>query len=256
MQSRMFAVALAVSIVSAGGLARQQESLTRDEVSVIKKKLVAVTESLGQPPEGYAKTQERYDLPTEAYPTDKAGTYYLIGPGASLQFGSSAQKSSEADQQALQKEYQKKLAEAQAKGDYETMAKLGQEMQQKAGKMQMGLIEGAKEPIDVSIRFNSNPGTTIDPDGVLFEGTGFIALKLEVNSQGDKGCVAIYFDPVNLKDTKQLSRVDLKTPEKGIKKRTGILNAAVELSGPLAEIDKWARRVDTKKVLAQIDAVN
>jgi hypothetical protein len=253
---RTVSLALALCVVSVGSLARQEQSLTRDEVSVIKKKLVAAAEALGQLPDGYAKKQERFDLPTEAYPKENAGTYYLVGAGVSFQCGSSAEQKSEKDQKALEKEYQKKLAEAQAKGDYEAMAKLGQEMQQKAAKMQLGVVEGARDPIDVSIRFNAGSGATIDPDAVVMEGTGFIALKSDVNDTGDKGRIVIYFDPINLKDTKQLSRVDMKTPEGGIKKRTGILNVTVELSGPLAEIQKWAQRIDTKKVLAQIDAPN
>lgn len=44
----------------------------------------------------------------------------------------------------LGKEYQKKMAEAQAKGDIQAVTKLAQEMQQKVGQMQVQAIEGNK----------------------------------------------------------------------------------------------------------------
>jgi hypothetical protein len=80
-----------------------------------------------------------------------------------------------------------------------------------------------------------------------------IALKQTNDETTGNGSVTFYFDPVSLKDTKQLSSVRLESPEGGIAKRTGVLTAMIELHGPLAEIETWAKRVDTKKVLSVID---
>ena len=238
-------------IVLQPGSARAQNEipLTRDEVSVIKKKLVAVFDALGQPA-GYSIEHDNYNLPTEAYKNTGTGKYNLISASADRRFGT--QKQSEQESQDLQKEYQKKMAEAQAKGDYAAMSKLAMEMQQKAGQMQLKATEGQKEPVEVYVHFNSNPGAVIDPDAVVFEHPGVIALKSNVESGKER--IAVYFDPVSLKDTKQLSRVDLKQPEGGVDRRTLVLSATVEVSGPAAEIEPWVKKADTKKVLSQIDS--
>ncbi len=232
-----------------GARAQDEKSLTRDEVSVIKKKLVAVLESLGQPA-GYSLEHEDFNLPTEAYKNSNSGRYNLTYASANRKFGT--QKKTEEESKDIQKEYQKKVAEAQAKGDYAAMSKLAMEMQQKAGQMQLKATETQKEPIEVSVQLNSNPGAVIDPDAVVFEHPGVIALKSNVESGTER--IDIYFDPVSLKETKQLSRVDLKKPEEGVTRRTLVMSVAVEVSGPAAEIEPWVKKVDSKKVLSQIDA--
>ena len=98
------------------------------------------------------------------------------------------------------------------------------------------------------------PSQTIDPDNVVFERPGVIALKLKGYDEG-KATVEVYFDPVSLKDTKTLSVVDLKMPKNGVDKKTAVLNATIHISGPASEVEAWAKRIDTKGVLAQIDAV-
>lgn len=238
-----------IALSSAGALSQDEKSLTRDEVSVIKKKLVAVFEALGQPA-GYSVEHENYNLPTEAYKNSGSGKYNLIGASASREFGT--EKKSEEASKDFQKEYQKKMAEAQAKGDYAAMSKLATEMQQKAGQMQLKATESHKDPIRVSVSFNSNPGAVIDPDAVVFEHPGVIALKSGVENASER--IAIYFDPVSLKETKQLSRVDLKLPQDGVTKRTTVLCATVDVSGPVAEIEAWVKGIDVKKILSQIDA--
>jgi hypothetical protein len=240
---------IAVLFLVAGGVRAQDEkSLTRDEVSVIKKKLVAVLEALGQPA-GYSVEHESFNLPTEAYKNSNSGKYNPISASANRQFGT--QKKTEDESKDLQKEYQKKVAEAQAKGDYAAMSKLALEMQQKAGAMQLKATETHKDPIQVSVYFNNNPGAVIDPDAVVFEHPGVIALKSNVENGAER--IAIYFDPVSLKDTKQLSRVDLKQPKDGVARRTLVLSASIDITGPTAEIEPWAKKVDSKKVLSQID---
>jgi hypothetical protein len=235
-------------LATGGARAQDEKSLTRDEVSVIKKKLVAVLEALGQPA-GYSVEHEGFNLPTEAYKNSNSSKYTLISASADRKFGT--EKKTEDESKDIQKEYQKKMAEAQAKGDYAAMSTLAMEMQQKAGALQLKATETHKEPIQVTVWLNSNPNAVIDPDAVVFEQPGVIALK----STGENGPerVSIYFDPVSLKDTKQLSRVDLKKPEDGVAKRTLVLSAAVEVTGPSTEIEPWVKKVDLKKVLSQID---
>jgi hypothetical protein len=231
----------------------QQNPLTRDEVAVIKKKLVATFDALGQPPKGYTVESESFNLPTDASKDQKSGMYYPVSASANRTYGT--QKATEKAGADLQKDYEKKIAEAQAKGDYEAIGQIAQEMQQKTGQMQSKAIEARKEPTEVSVQFNSNPGTTIDPDAVLFERPGVIALRSSDVSSPEKVRVSVYFDPESLKDTKQLSRVELRQPESGVARKNAVLNIAIEMNGPTAEVEPWAKRIDTKKVLAQTDAV-
>jgi len=231
--------------------AQNNETLTRDEVTVIKKKLVSALDALGKPPAGYGMERESFSLPTDAYKPQGGSRYSPIYGSATREFGS--EKATESANKDFEKEYQKKMLEAQAKGDYEAMAKLGQEMQKKASEMQLKAVDAKKEPINVNVNLNSNPGATIDPDAVVFEKAGVIALRTTSDPTSEKGDIHVYFDPVSLKETKQLSKVDLKQPEGGVTKRTTVLSITIHMSGPTKEIEGWAKRIETGKVLAQID---
>jgi hypothetical protein len=230
--------------------AQNEKPLTRDEVALFKKKLVTIFESLGQPPSGYSMERESYNLPTDAYVQDGSSKYQPTNANASREFGTT--KSAEDASKELEKEYKKKILEAQAKGDYEGMAKVVQEMQQKISQLSLTTEEAKKEPISVNIDLNVGGGGVIDPDAVVHEQPGVIALKA-LDATPERGNVRIYCDPVSLKDTRQLSKVSLDLPEGGVAKRTTVLNATISFNGPAAEIEAWAKRVDFKKVLSQID---
>lgn len=247
----LFALVL-LSFGSYEARGQDEKMLTRDEVTVVKKKLVAILGALGTA-SGYAVEDEHFNLPTEAYPVNTSNMYYPTSASASRRYGT--QKATEKSSQDLQKDYQKKMLEAQAKGDYQTMTKLAQEMQKKASEQQLKGVEQAKEPIEAEVRLNSSPGATIDPDAVLFEKSGVIALKSTDQSNSGREQVWIYFDPVSLKNTKQLSRVDMKMPEGGVAKRTLVLNVTIQLQGPTADVEALARQVESKTVLGQIDAL-
>jgi hypothetical protein len=252
--NRTAIITLLASCLLGVGHARAQEenSLNRDEVSQIKKKLVATLEALGSAPAGYAVERENFNLPTEGSRIKETGRWYPVNGSADREYGT--EKAAKQQSKDMQKEYEKKFAEAQAKGDYQEIARLSQEMQKKAGEANLKAVESKKEPINVDVNFNSGSGATIDPDAVVFEKAGVIALRSNDGGEAEKTRVTIYFDPVSLKNTKQLSRVEMKTPEGGISKRTAVLNITVQLHGPTAEVEAWAKKIDTGKVLAQIDA--
>jgi hypothetical protein len=243
---------IAVALMVPASLFAQRETpLLRDEVAAIKKKLAIALDAVGQPPAGYSKEGEDFNLPTEAYKASGSELFSATHSSAERKFGS--KKSLDRSANDMGKEYQKKMAEAQAKGDVQAMTKLAQEMQQKVGQLQVQTVAGSKEPIRVSVQFNVGTGTTIDPDAVVFEGAGFIALKQKDDGTEDKGSVSVFFDPVALKDTKQLSRAEIHLPAKGTSSKTAIFNSIVSLSGPMEAIEAWAKTIDTKKILAQID---
>lgn len=233
----------------------EENRLTRDEVAVIKKKLVAILSSLGEAPKGYTKEDENFNLPTQFYKNRDSGKINPIHASASQRFGGGAEKKARKSEKEMGEYYRKKMLEAQARGDYEAMGKLAEEMQMRAGQAGLEQMEAEKkEPVEIRINFNSNPSQTIDPDNVVFEKVGVIALKLKGYDEG-KATVEVYFDPVSLKDTKTLSVVDLKMPKDGVDKKTAVLNATITLSGPASEVEAWVKKVDTKAVLSQIDAV-
>ena len=239
------------ALVAAGARAQDENSLTRDEVAQFKKRLVNVLEALGQPPAGYTVEHESFNLPTDAYKDRATGKFHPLSAGADRNYGT--QKKAQAAGGELQKEYQKKMLEAQAKGDYQELGRLSQEMQRKMSETQLKAVEGNKEPVSVTVHFNSNPGAVIDPDAVLFERPGVIALKSTDEGNPGHVRVAIYCNPVSLKETRQLSRVNMKQPEGGVTKKTLVLSVTVEFSGPASEVEPWAKKLDTKKILAQID---
>jgi hypothetical protein len=251
MTRRLSLIVIFAALFLGSAVAQNTVPYTRDEVATLKKKLVGALDAVGQLPAGYAKERENFNLPTDASKNHDGGLFNPAYGSASRTFG--ADKSAEKSEKDLQKDYEKKIAEAQAKGDYQAIAKIAQEMQQKSGQMQLKKIEGKKVPIDIHININSSGGEAIDPDGVLFEKPGLIALKEKSDGNEEKSRVRIYFDPVNLKDTKQLSKVDMKMPEKGVSSKTSVYNITMEFYGPTAEIEAWAKKIETGKVLSQID---
>lgn len=230
--------------------------LTRDEVAAVKHKLTAVLAALGAPPSGYAKEKENYSLPTNFNKREDGG-YGSVYASADYTFSAKAVKDAQKSQKDFAMDYQRKIAEAQAKGDYETMMKLSQEMQQKSGQMQVQAIDAeqsGKKPIEVRITLNSNPETVIDPDAVVVDKPGVIGLKAkEGDDSENQERVSVFFDPVSLKDTKSISRVSMPWPEKGVSKKTAVLTVGVELKGPASEVEAWAKAVKTASVLAVID---
>jgi hypothetical protein len=224
--------------------------LTRNEVAALKKTLQAVSSAMGKPPAGYTQEEENFNLPTEAYKGGEAGRFSLINASLNYRFGT--EKAARKSEDAMSKDYEKKIADAMAKGDYQEMGRLSQEMQQSAGKAQQERVEKKKDPINLHIRLNGGGSQAIDPDGVLMERPGVIALLVDKNDE-KRNRVEVYFDPVALKETATLSRVDLRSPREGVAKKTAVLNITIELTGPAADVADWAKRVNTSAVLGQID---
>lgn len=237
----------------ASASADDENNLTRDDVTVIKKKLAAILLAVGEQGAGYVKDNESFNLPTSFYKDKKTGQIRPIRSSAAQRFSSGAKKKAAKDQKDFEEEFERKLAEAQVKGDYQAMAALGQEMQKKAGQTRLESVKGKKEPVEINVSLNDYANQTIDPDSVVFEKPGVIALRLKQDaSDADKAAIVAYFDPVALKETKTLSSIKYKMPE-GVDTKTTVLNATVRLSGPSAEVEAWAKKMDTKGILSQID---
>lgn len=251
---QVFLLSLLLSLSLNAPLRAEEQPLNREEVTIFKRKLEAVFEALGAPPAGYLKADGDYNLPTSISPRE-GGNFYPAYASAYLRFDGGADKQAKKSQEEIEKEYQKKMLEAQATGNYEAMTTLAQEMVQRASAAQMAAEEARREPITVQLNFNSHASDTIDPDAVVFEKPGIIALKGKSGGDEELLRVMIYLDPVMLKETQTLSRVDLSpNPDKGVAKKTAVRSATIELTGPAQEVEDWSRRLDSAKALAQIDA--
>lgn len=232
--------------------ASEPDNLTRAEVGALKQKLVAVATAMGAANAGYAKEAEDFNLPTEIYKKTNSPKYDWVSPSVSIRFSGSGEQQAEQAQEQLQQEYERKMAEALAKGNYQEMAALSEEMQKKAGETHLAAVSGRKAPIDVQIHLNTYHNVTLDPDMVIFERPGVIAVLTD-NSDGNKNRLIVLFDPVALKETQTLSRAVSEQPESGVATKTAVMNAVIEMVGPAAEIKAWAERVDTAAVLGQLE---
>lgn len=251
--SRSYRIALVTLCLLAclpSGSRAKEVDLNRQEVTIIKKKLVAVEEALSPLPEGYAKSEEDFGLPTSVQTGDKGGFRPVYG-SASYTFEGGGALTAEKTEKELEAEYKKKIMEAQAKGDYQAIQTLSQEMMQKAMSNQMAAEEARRDPVRVYVTINGGAYATIDPDAVVFEKPGVIALK-SLQNQGQDAQVTIYCDPVKLKETGTLSKIELQDDQDAAGKTT-VRHITVQLSGPAGVVEAWSRTVDTGKVLAQID---
>lgn len=231
-----------------------KNQLTRDEVAVFKKKLVTALDAMGLPPAGFAKQKDDFSLPTEFY--KEKGKLVSNQCYASRKLAIKGVRDAENATKQASIDYQKKVLEAQAKGDYQEMTRLMQEMQQKTSETTLAGMQAQqdkKEPIAVEVHLNRSEYQAIDPDMVVFEKPGVLALKTQQGDEGDpKETVTVYFQPVVLKDTKNLSQIEIKTGP--VPAKTSVSSLSIEIEGPAADVEAWAKRINTDKVLALVDA--
>jgi len=249
---RNVALLLSILIFLAPASQAKEIQLNRKDVTVIKKKLVAVEQALNPLPEGYLKSEEDFDLPTSVNEGDKGG-FQLVNASADFTFDGGSDKMAKKSQDDIEATYKKKIMEAQAKGDYAAMQKISQEMMQEAMGAQMAAVDAQKEPVRVDIAFNGGAYATIDPDAVVFEKPGVIALK-SLQNQGEEMQVMIYFDPVKLKETETLAKVELESDDDpDAPQKTTVRYITIQMTGPPSVVEAWSQSVDTGMVLAQID---
>jgi hypothetical protein len=224
----------------------QDNNLNRAEVAAIKNKLVAVRQALGGDPQGFALESEDYDLPTNFNPAGK-GKYWPLTSNVYLNYTDKAVQDFEANSEQAAADFQAKYMAAVMSGNEAAMQSA------MSGMMQSQNPADVKEDMSINVQFNMNPMAGIDPDGVLFERPGVIALK-DYDVANESGQLVVYVDPVKLRETQTLSQVDLSTPQDGVENRIGVFNVEITLRGGVADIEALAQRLDTDAVLAVIDS--
>lgn len=248
----VFPAVLLIATALTVALAAERTSLKRSEVRQIKNKLVAVLNALGNSPPGYVKEDESFNLPTDIYTVGKTAKFRPAFASVSRNFVGDPGKGG-ASKKELEQEMQARINAAMAKGDFASIQSLTMEYRQKMMAVQSAIDSARKMvPIEVRVRCNVTTSAKIDPDGVLFESPGVIALKFKQNRRGQSK-VEVYFDPVSLKNTEELSKLVFRHPRKGVGRKSIVLNFRITVRGPPNLVEAWAKKFDTKAILRQID---
>jgi hypothetical protein len=172
-----------------------------------------------------------------------------------MQFTDKAAVDSEANLEKFQENFEARYTAALASGNAAAIERMMQEMTQ----MQTAAMAAAmstseqKEDMRVTIQINMNPIVGIDPDAVVLEQPGVIALRERDDASGETGQVTIYLDPVALAKTEELSKIELRTADDGVSNRTGVFHVVIHLDGALADVESWVRTFDYAAMLAVFD---
>jgi len=160
-----------------------------------------------------------------------------------------------ADMEKLGQEFEARYAAALASGKPEAITMIIEEM----SRMQAAAVGAAmapaakKEDMQVDVQLNMNPIVGIDPDAVVLEQPGVIALRRKDDTTGATGEVNIYLDPVALAQTEELSKIELRTADDGVTNRSGVFHVVIRLTGSLPDIEDWVEGFDYSAMLAVVD---
>jgi hypothetical protein len=247
------AAALCLALILPVAAPAQDNNLTRSEVTAIKNKLVAVQTAMGADPAGYIKESEDFSLPTDFNPAQD-GRFWPITSSVSLRYGDRAAVEGTANLERAAEEFQARYAAALASGDATVITRMVTEMTQLQTQAAAAAMNPAtrKEPMQVYVQLNMNPSVSIDPDAIVLEQPGVIALR-ETELNSERGQVTVYLDPVALEATEELSQFELRTSNEGVTSKTGIFHVVIQANGTVADIEAWVKTFDFGAILAVID---
>jgi hypothetical protein len=239
-----------LTLILAATAVAQDTSLTRSEVAALKAKLVAVQQAMGGDPSGYLKESEDFNLPTDSNPA-QGGKFWPITSGITLRYTDRASAEGVASAEKAAEDFQARYAEALASGNYDAMTKMAEEMTQLQAAAMTPAVK--KEDMTVYVQFNMNPSVGIDPDAVVLEQSGVIALRRK-EMTGDRGDVTVYLDPVALEATQELSKIELRTADDGVSNKTGVFHIVIQMNGAVTDIEAWVKSFDFPAMLAVMDS--
>jgi len=246
---KLYRFGIGLLILSFGSVALAQNNLPRPEVAQVKTKLAAVLAAMGDPPAGYVKQPEDFNLPTEFYPAQAKDKFWPISSSVSVDYTDQGVQDAQATAEQASEDFEARYAAALASGDPNAIARMTQEMLRISSlAAAASFSSSAKEDMSAYISFNGSPYAAIDPDGVLFERPGVIAL-VELPERNE---VVVYLDPIALEDTTTLSSFTLSTPDDGVSNRSGVYNITITLDGEPEDIEAFAQSFDTDAMLEQI----
>ena len=242
--------ALLLSVVLGGTAAAQSTSLTRSEVTAIRAKLVAVQQAMGADPAGYVKESEDFSLPTDFNPA-QAGKFWPITSSIRLRYTDKVSTEGKANAEKAMQDFQTKYAAAAASGNVEALTKLTQDLQKVQAAAMTPPVK--QQPMEVDVQLNQNPTVGIDPAAVVLERAGVIALR-DKNVSSENGSVTVYIDPVALKNSSDLAKIELRTADDGVGSKIGVYHVVIQLNGAVPDLEAWAKSFDYGAILGVIDA--
>jgi hypothetical protein len=110
-----------------------------------------------------------------------------------------------------------------------------------------------KQDLDVNVQLNQNSNVGIDPAAIVLERAGVIALR-EKEVSSDRGTVTVYVDPVALKNSSDLAKIEMQTADDGVANKTGVYHVVIRLDGAVPDLEAWAKSFDYGAILGVIDA--
>jgi len=246
----LFGSAVFLSLVLGGTAAAQQStSLTRSEVTAIRAKIVTVQQAMGADPAGYVKESEDFNLPTDFNPA-KDGRFRPISSGINLRYTDKASTEGQANAEKAMEEFQAKYAAAAASGNVQALTQMTQELQ----KLQAAALTPPvkKQDLDVNVQLNQTSNTGIDPEAIVLERAGVIALR-EKEVSSDRGSVTVYVDPVALANSSDLAKIEMQTSDDGVGSKVGVYHIVIQLNGAVPDLEAWAKSFDYGAILGAID---
>jgi hypothetical protein len=224
------------------GRGRTGTQFMRDDLASLKKLMRGIVDAIGETPAPYAKENESWSLPSAAC-GDKDG--YLP-----ISVSYNANLTTDALQKKFTDDAQKKLMEAQARGDFQAIGEISQQIQAQA--MQQAMANQNNTPVTVNIYANDSSSQTIDPDSVFRDGVGFIALKSQAGgaSSGQEQII-FYFDKVGLKDAQKIASFDLGGDLR-VADKLAVISTRIEISGPASVVETIAKQLNAEAVLKHL----
>ncbi len=215
----------------------------RDDLANLKQHLETIVGAIGEPGAPYGRESENWSYPSGVCKDAKG--YIAVAVGYNTTF------STEGQEKKLEAAYRKKMMAAQASGNYQAMAQLSQEMQQKA--MGQAMANQNKSPVTLEIDADNGDGGTVDPDSVIRDGTGFIALRTSSDPNAQTERVVMYFDHVALKDAKRIANFTIP----GATLVSGphdFANVRIQLDGPKEIVESMVKKMDAGKILGALQS--
>ena len=215
--------------------------LMRDDLAGLKKKVEIALSAVPKPKSPYAKANESWSLPSYAC-KDKSGQRPL-----DLSYNSTW--NTDASMQKMGMDYQKQIMAAEAAGNYQEVMKITQKMQARA--MAQASANQGMPPLEINLSVNTGDANTIDPDSVIRDGRGFIAIRTNKDRISGNENISIFFDPVALKDAHQLASFDLSGDYR-VPAKLSLLSLRIDMSGPSNILEPIVKEIDVGSVLGTL----
>jgi hypothetical protein len=87
----------------------------------------------------------------------------------------------------------------------------------------------------------------------VLERAGVIALR-DKSVSSDRGSVTVYVDPVALKNSQDLAKIELRTSDDGVSNKVGVYHVVIQLNGAVPDLESWVKSFDFGAMLGVIDS--